>query len=291
MKSFALFIGKLLILLIFTAIVLDFAYTFAKTYSKPRNKIDGIFSSKNVSYDVVILGSSRAVNHLDARIFSKNGYSTFNFGMRGAKLPVNALQLKLMLENGCTIKNLILQVDTNLEPDFYTDLSKPLFMPYWYASETLRNQYESQENESNLMYIPFYRYMFYDAQIGFREFFFTAIQKKTTYGENDGFEPLEANSSDIGNFDTSHFPEKNLAYEEIKSICKKHGIRLIPITTPICGNNHTEYFNTIKSLYPEIIDFHTVIKEDEHFVSCGHLNEKGAKLFTETVFDSLFKPK
>jgi hypothetical protein len=289
MIRFVQFMGKVLLLLFFTATALDFAYTFAKTHSQPRTKIDLITTTKNSTFDIVILGSSRAVNHIDSQVFVDHGYTTFNFGMRGAKLPVNALQLKLMLENNYTIKTILLQVDTNLEPDFYTDLSRPLFMPYWYSSETLRNHFKVIEEQSNLMYIPFYRYMLYDAQIGFREFFFTAIQKKTTCKDNYGFEPLEATTTDIGYFDTTNFPKRNLAYEEIKAICKSHGIRLISITTPVCRDNHADYFDRIQSLYPEIIDFHTVIKDDEHFVSCGHMNEKGAKLFTKVVFDSIFK--
>lgn len=293
MKKFATFIVKALLLLILTMVLLDVLYTVVYRQTDDRNKISFLYNSKDKEYDVVFLGSSRVNNHFVPKIFNEKGYKTFNFGVTRSRLEESALMLKLMVERNYTIHTLILQVDLNINTNDHSEAIRSLFMPYLHQSKIIREHYKHIPEYNELLYIPFYRYLHYDARVGFREMYQSAIHKKTNALENDGFNPLKSNSGKMIPADLSkYYPKRNAGYEEIKAICKKNNIRLIAITTPMCMTTiNRDYFNHIKEVYPEIHRFENAVTDDKYFSTCGHMNKAGAIEFTNIVFDAFFKPK
>jgi hypothetical protein len=43
----------------------------------------------------------------------------------------------------------------------------------------------------------------------------------------------------------------------------------------------------VNKLYPEIKAYEHVVQGDDYFSSCGHLNDKGARLFTAKIIEDL----
>lgn len=293
MKKFLVFIAKGLSLLILTMIVLDALYTLVYKQTDDRNKISYLYNSKDQNYDVVFLGSSRVNNHFVPEIFNKKGYKTFNFGVTRSRLEESALMLKLMVERNYKIKNLILQVDLNINTNDHSEAIRSLFMPYLHQSQTIRSHYKDIPEYTNLLYIPFYRYLHYDARVGFREMYFSLVHKKTNALDNDGFNPLNSNPGKMIPADLSeYYPKRNVGYEEIKAICKENNINLIAITTPMCMSTiNRDYFNHIQSVYPEIHRLENAVTDDKYFSTCGHMNKAGATEFTKIVFNTFFKPQ
>ena len=293
MQKFFQFILKSLALLFVVMVLLDIAYTLVYRQTDDRNKISYLYHSKDQNYDVVFLGSSRVNNHFVPEIFNQKGYKTFNFGVTRSRLEESALMLKLMVERNYKIKNLILQVDLNINTNDHSEAIRSLFMPYLHQSEIIRDHYRTIPEYNKLLYIPFYRYLHYDARVGFREMYFSLVHKKTNALENDGFNPLKSNSGKMVPADLSkYYPKRNVGYEEIKAICKKNNINLIAITTPMCTSTiNRDYFNHIQSVYPEIHRMENAVTEDKYFSTCGHMNKAGAVAFTRVVFDTFFKPK
>jgi hypothetical protein len=293
MKAFLKFILQLFLILIITALLLDVLYTTIYHQSKGRNKIDYLYNSKAKTFDVVFLGSSRVNNHFVPAVFNDRGYSTFNFGLTRSRLEESALMLKLMIERKYKINQLILQVDLNINSNDHSEAIRSLFMPYLHTSKTIRDHYKTIDEYPKLLYIPFYRYMHYDARIGFREMYQSALQKRTNQLDNEGFYPLKTDQRPLVPADLSAYsPKRNQGYEEIKALCKANNIRLIAMATPICKNTiNRAYFKQLKSIYPEIYNLEDTITEDAYFSSCGHMNEKGALLFTEIVFETFFRAK
>lgn len=293
MKKFSLFLLKSFAILILTMVVLDVLYTVVYLQSNSRSKIDYLYNSKNKSYDVVFLGSSRVNNHFVPKIFNEQGYTTFNFGITRSRLEESALMLKMMVERHYKIKTLILQVDLNINSNDHSEAIRSLFMPYLHSSKTIRDFYRDIPEYNQLLYIPFYRYMHYDARVGFREMFYAAIHKPTNALENDGFHPLMTDERPMVAADLSkYYPKRNKGYEEIKAICQKHHINLIAMTTPMCMETiNREYFNHLHEVYPEIRRFENAVTDDKYFSTCGHMNRDGAIEFTKIVFKALFKPK
>ena len=292
MKSFLIFIVKIVLITVLLAVVLDFGYTTAYLNSKSRDKVSDVFKSKARSYDVVILGSSRANNHFVTRIFEKNGLKTFNYGMSGGHLYEASLLLKLMIERNYEIKTLILEADLNLSNDKQSEGVAAKFLPYIHRSEIIKNHFEQESNFNELYYIPFYRYLKFDSKIGSRELFNTIIQKKTVATENGGYYALGVNKKgNMKNNILSLNPlKRNKYYEEIKQLCKANNIRFIPIMTPMCENViGMNYFEKVKSTYPEIHNYENVVIENKYFSSCGHMNDNGARKFTSIIVRDFFK--
>jgi hypothetical protein len=293
MRKFIPFLLKSVAILLVAMILLDILYTVVYLQSDSRSKIDYLYQSKNKNYDVVFLGSSRVNNHFIPKIFNDRGYKTFNFGITRSRLEESALMLELMLERNYHIKTLVLQVDLNINSNDHSEAIRSLFMPYLHVSKTIRSYYQNIPEYYALLCIPFYRYMHYDARIGFREAFNAAIHKKTNVLDAYGFHALMTNERPMVPADLSkYYPKRNKGYETIKKICKQHHIRLIALTTPMCKETiNRTYFNHLHEIYPEILRFEESVTDDKYFSTCGHMNRDGAELFTKIVFQSLFNTK
>ncbi len=289
MKSFLLFIGKIMLVLLLSAFALDFMYTLVFARSETRNKVENVINSKAQNYDVVVLGTSRANNHFVSELFEQQGLKTFNYGMSGAHLFETSLLLKLMIERGWNIKNVILETDLNLSNEKRDDGTFGRFMPFLHQSATLTQHFKKEADFTELYYIPFYRYLQFDSKIGFRAWFKTLINEPTNTLANKGYYPLGHNpKANMKNDIRGLLPLRNRYFEEIKQICQKNNIHLIALTTPMCSNvKGMDYFKKVKALYPEIKEYEQVVEGDQYFSSCGHLNDHGARLFTRKVLEDL----
>jgi hypothetical protein len=290
MRKILKYICSLFLITVAVAYLLDFVFTTIYINSKPRNKIALAYGGKVEDYDVIFLGSSRTNNHFVAQEFIDHGYKSYNYGMSGSRLEESALLLNLLLEKGTKIKNVVLEVDLNINSNGFSDGTRAFFYPYLTNSKTISNYYSNVPEYNQFYYVPFYRYLKYDAKIGFRELFFTAIEKPSRVLQFNGFYALTNTGKEMS-FDLSGYtPKKNFGYEKIKELCKKYNVNLISVTTPMCENTkNIAYFDAVVKLYPEIHNLENVVKEDQYFSSCGHMNEKGAKLFTLYVMNKFFK--
>lgn len=290
MKSFLLFTAKLLLITFLVLGLLDVLYTIVYKQSSSRNKIAYVYNSKARDYDVVILGSSRANNHFVAPLFEKKGLKAFNFGMSGGHLFEASLLLKLMVERGYHIKNVILEADLNLSNDEQSESVAAKFLPYIHQSKTIKNHFSEQNHFWALYYIPFYRYVTFEPRIGFREMYSTARNKPSNVLDRLGYYPLGTKKGNMKNNLTNLKPLHNKYYEEIKQICKGNNIKLIAVMTPMCTNTKgLDYFQKVNTVYPEIHNYEGVVQGDQYFSSCGHLNDAGARLFTKIILKDFFK--
>ncbi len=291
MKQFLQYTLKIGLLTILIAIVLDFGYTKVFLQSTNRGKIEKVFNSNGEKFDVVILGSSRANNHFVSQMFEDKGLRTFNYGMSGGHLFEASLLLKLMIERNYQIKNVILEADLNLSNDHQAEGISAKFLPFLHESETIRKHFEKESDFMELYYIPFYRYVKYDAKIGAREVWDTSRNKPTSLLDNKGYYPLgkKPNANMKNNIANLKPLPKNQYYHEIKQLCEQKGINFIAVMTPMCENTKgMNYFDKVKQLYPEIHNYENVVLEDKYFSSCGHLNDAGARLFTARILKDFF---
>jgi hypothetical protein len=269
---------------------LDWGYTTIFQQSSNRGKIEYVYHANPQQYDVVFLGSSRANNHFVAPLFEKKGIKTFNYGMSASHLFEASLLLKLMVERKFVIKKLILETDMNLANETRDAGISAQFLPYLHDSEIIKNHFSVEQDFWKLYYIPFYRYLAFDAKIGFREMNRSWRQVPTNYLDNLGYHPLGGKKkgnmkNDIRNMK----PLDNRYYKEIKAICKANNIQLIALMTPMCSNvKGMDYFDRVKSKYPEIHNYENAVEGDQYFSSCGHLNDEGARKFTAIILKDFF---
>ncbi|MES2573605.1 MAG: hypothetical protein V4572_01560 [Bacteroidota bacterium] len=292
MKKFITLVAKILLTILILLVVLDWTYTTVYLNSSNRGKVEKVFNSKARNYDVIILGSSRANNHFIPKMFEDKGLKTFNYGMSGAHLFEASLMLKLMAERNYKIKTVLLEADLGLCNEKESEAIAAKFLPYIHHSEIIKNHFSGQADFNELYYIPFYRYIDFDALIGFREMYNTATDKPTNILDNLGYHPLGHKPGNMKNDIRALKPIRNKYYEEIKQICKQKNYTLITVMTPMCTNvKGLDYFEKANKIYPEIHNLENVVQGDQYFSSCGHMNNVGAKLFTAEVINRFFEKK
>ena len=280
---------KMVLTILLLLIFLDIAYTAVYMNSSHRGKIDAVYNSKAMQYDVVILGSSRANNHFVTQLFEDKGLKTFNYGISGGHLFEANLLLKLMIERKYTIKNIIIETDLNLSNEKRSDAVAAKFLPYIHHSKIIEEHFESEEDFWQLYYIPFYRYLKLDGPIGFREMFKTAVNEPTNTLNNGGYFALKNKKGNLKNDIRALKPLYNKYYEDIKHICKANNIRLIAVMTPMCTNTKgLNYFEKVNKIYPEIHNYENAVEGDQYFSSCGHMNDTGARMFTARIIKDFF---
>jgi hypothetical protein len=279
---FILFIASLLLDVIFTTII---------SQSSERNKVENVMHSYGKKHDVVIMGTSRANNHFVTDLFEKKGLKSFNYGISGSHLFETSLLLKLMITNKFQIKNLILEADLSICNEKRDEGTTARFMPYIHTNSSIKEHYKNELDFKQLFYVPFYRYIKFDAKIGFREVYEVLSNKPTNTLFNKGYYPLisDKKGSMKNNISTLKVI-RNKYYEEIKKICKQNNINLIVVMTPMCKNTKgLDYFDKVKKQYPEINNFENTVTDDRYFASCGHLNNEGAIIYTNHIINTFFK--
>lgn len=289
MVKFIKYLFKVLLIIVISAFLLDSIYTKIYENSKERNKIQAVINGKQLKLDVLILGSSRANNHFVTSEFTKKKIVAHNFGMSGASLEESALLLQLMINRKWVLKNVLLEVDLNINTEKFSDGTRASFMPY-FRENAVSNYYRKMENFNHFYYFPFYRYIKYETKIGFREMFFCLINKKSTALQNGGFYGLNNSAKNMSYDLTGYKPKPNKNYDFIKNLCLKNKINLIVVTTPICSNTKNRtFFADVKKFHPEIQNFENAVIGDQYFSSCGHLNLNGARKFTKIIIANCFE--
>lgn len=288
MKKFGLHIVFLLGLVVLLFTICDSVYTSVYRNCQPRNKLEYILQLKNNHFDVVFLGSSRVANHIDSQLFSKlSGKKSINLGVEGAGLNDNLLQLQLLLEHN-TVSQVYLQVDTNLESTAASNIATAEAMPFIQNEIVRRHTEKYNSNYQALYHIPFYRYAVNDSKIGFRELFFSMVNKKPGTDPSIGFIPKSGNSiSDDPRttLDSKGLVNINSILSQIRVLCRKHHTELVLFITPYCSKiDAKSYVKKIQTMEPELIDL-TEGYADSLFYNCGHLNDKGARILTQHLFD------
>jgi hypothetical protein len=290
MKQFLRLLVFIVVAVLLLAVVLDWGYTTIFQQSSNRGKIEYVYHASPQQYDVVFLGSSRANNHFVAPLFEEKGIKTFNYGMSASHLFEASLLLKLMVERKFMIKKLILETDMNLANETRDAGISAQFLPYLHDSEIIKDHFSVEQDFWKLYYIPFYRYLAFDAKIGFREMNRSWRQVPTNYLDNLGYHPLGGKKKgNMKNDIRKMQPLDNRYYKEIKAICKANNIELIALMTPMCSNvKGLDYFDRVKSKYPEIHNYENAVEGDQYFSSCGHLNDEGARKFTAIILKDFF---
>lgn len=289
MKKFLLHIFSILALVFLLLFLCDMLYSKIYRDGIPRNKLHYIINLKKERFDAVFLGSSRVANHIDTDLFSKlSNKRAINLGVEGAGLNDNLLQIRLLLSHN-QVKTVFLQIDSNLERTEPSNISTAEAMPFIHNPIVLAHTKKYHPNFDYLYYIPFYRYAINDAKIGFRELFFSFLNKKPGVDPSVGYTPKFGNA--IPNTPLAIMGEKtvlrgNAVLDEIRLLCKQNNTKLVLFITPFCSKiNPDPYIQKMKRIAPDLIDLSKGYP-DAMFYNCGHLNDEGAKKLTKALYEA-----
>jgi hypothetical protein len=292
MKKFLQHFFSILLFVFLLILLCDVLYSIIYRDANPRSKLKYILNLKDENFDIVFLGSSRVANHIDTDLFNKLSHNkTINLGVQGAGLNDNMLQLKLLLESN-DVKYVFLQIDSNLNSTVPSNISTSEAMPF-IGNPIIRSHIKKYyTNFDYLYYIPFYRYAINDSKIGFREVFFSFLNKKPAIDPSNGYTPKFGNTIPDTKpilMEENTVLHMNPILNEIRELCKQKNTKLVLFITPFCSKiNPDSYVKKMKKIAPDLIDL-TQGYPDSLFYNCGHLNDKGAKKLTQALYESTKK--
>ena len=269
-------------------IVFDVIYAYVYEHGEPRNKTEYILNLKNKRIDYVFLGSSRVENHISTKLVEeRTGKKALNLGVQGATLDDAFLLLKIMVHNNITTEKVFLQVDDSYNIEDPSIIVGTESLPYIRSNKIIR-QHRKDNNDYNLnYYVPFYRYSKNDYKIGFREFIGSLVGKKIHINFSDGFDPIDQKFKTTEYMLPGTIKNENGVLSAISLFCKQNSIEMVYFCAPYCSEiGNIDYVTKLKERVPDLVDFSQSMTNTIYFKDCGHLNEKGALLFTEKLIET-----
>ena len=291
MKQFCKYIVSSIAAVLIVMMVLDLLYT--KTYEKgyPRTKFQYLRSLKNKKVDYIFIGSSRVESGIVPSIVKqKTGKEAVNLGFQAAKLADIYTLLQLVKEYNIRYETILIQVDYiyNIESG-HSNIFEFEMMPF-VRENAVTKEYSDSYSEYPMAnyYIPFYRYCNNDLKLGFRELFANIIHKKNNVTKDYGYGAKYGNESKLEGALPALILDKNAELDSIQSFVKQNKMRVIFYCAPFCKNNKNQDFTSkLKEKIQGFRDFSQVINDDTMFQNCNHLNDSGARRFTEIFTEQL----
>jgi len=292
MKKFLLYLFKIVLITLCIMVVFDVLYTYIYSNAIPVNKSQYVLQTKNKTIDYVFLGSSRVENHIVTELIEKQtSKNAINLGEQGAKLSDTYLLLKLLVANKVSFKKVFIQVDYNFNNENSSVNIVSESLPYIRKNNVIQDHNKNFNSDYlGNFYIPFYRYAAFDYKIGFRGFFSALVKNKTPYDFENGFDGRN------GAFDNAEYAlplkisDRNKVFDSIKKFCSEKNLDVVFYCSPFCNQvAKSNYVKHLKHKIPELKDYSKAILDNKYFINCGHLNEDGAKLFTQMIIDDCIK--
>lgn len=300
----------------FIPIVL-FAYVadvFISTNLKKSNEfVKGEYSTWNALYDkkvnskILILGSSRAWTHLDAKMIGDSlKTSAYNLGMDGYTFWFQNYRRKLALRENPNPKLIIQSIDVftlyNRKDLFYPEQ----FLPYMLGNKELEKTSENYIGYTKYDYrIPLLRYFGKGKSI--IEAFRMACNAKNPLTRIKGFQgqeklwnnDLENAKSKMSSFSVKADSLSLSTFENYLIDCKKNNIKIVFVYSPeyIEGQNFIKnrkemiqiYTNWSKKYNIPFFDYSndSISYQKKYFYNAMHMNIFGAELFTTKFIKDL----
>jgi hypothetical protein len=264
-----------------------------------------------VSSDVLIYGSSRAKAHMDTKLLEKKtGLSFYNLGIDGHNFFMQYTRHKLVEKFNKKPKLIIYSVDYFMfskRKDLY---NLEQFLPY-FDDTIVKSSIKTYEGFADLDYVlPLTRYagctktLTYAAAIAI----YPPLNRKDRY---KGFEAMEQNWT--SDFEEALRTRKSIRvpvdtpsvamFDRFLTDMKLEGIKVVMVYTPehvLARNfvsNNAQIFDILKSMAKKhgltFLDYSSdpICTDKQYFYNTQHLNSKGARVFTNSLVDTLFALK
>ena len=257
------------------------------------------YSIEKTKADILIFGSSRANHHYDPRVFEKRlNFSFYNAGRDGNYILYHLAVLKAVLKR-YSPKIVILDFvadEFQKNEDSYSRLSS--LLPYYKSHTEIRSIIELKsrfEKVKLLSSIYPYNSSLFTIAVGNTEF------NKKRSEDIQGYVPLtrvwnETIQADMSLISYEIDSNKIKAYESFIHNCIKSEVKLYIVCSPyFIRSNHINYSVKIgqeiaKKYNIDFFDYSrdsVFINNSKLFADILHLNEKGAKVFSNLLMDNI----
>jgi hypothetical protein len=263
-----------------------------------------------IDADILISGSSRALNHFDPRVISDiTGRTSFNIGVNGSQTDMQAAVFETYLRHNQAPAVLVQSLDSFTFVTSRHGLWFPAqYFPYLDEPPLYDALRHINPEVWKSRYIPLYGYAAEDLN------FTWWLGLRGLFGWNppedrfEGFQPRYASwSEDFDRFrrlnpNGVHFdiePDGIRALEELLRLAREHGSRVVLVYSPVytemqrLEQNRDEVFDlfrTIGARYgADLWDYSDspISSRRDYFVNSEHLNAAGAQAFSHDLASRL----
>ncbi len=265
------------------------------------DKYNTIFLRKN-NFETVIIGSSRAESHFNTLIIDSALHTnSFDIGIQGASLPFALDVFNAYLENSEFPRNIIFNIDSHINRcDNDTVFMFPRYFPYL-SNRTLYNALEKRDKRfAAFKFLPYYGLAYMGdnyCAAALRGYFNNPGKYDLDYYK--GYTPVR----DVKwNYKRYYACDDNSMYDRIDSLaalCRIHHSNLYLVESPIFCKASNEILNKrtlseklnlkVKSNRLTLYDYSndSICNDSSLFADPYHMNELGAKMFTEKLVKEL----
>jgi hypothetical protein len=250
-------------------VLLDANFRFSKIYNR------------NARAEVLILGNSRGVNGFFApKIEENTGLKTLNLSYNGLSITTARLLLEDYLELNVPPKILILEV-TNLGT---VGLNENILQLYSGFSARLSESWEKSNPQFALAQKYFAKTNQFNGELFMRTlYYFNKTDQNwiNRYKISDAYARNYVARNQVQDLTTINKSAKD-ELARISSICLNHGVRLVPVITPIAPilfkeiKHYDEWVIEIETLFTQpVIDLGRELEELKYFADALHMNLYG----------------
>lgn len=262
------------------------------------------------SYDLLVMGSSRAEHVIDCRLFDTAKYKVFNIAEDGHGLVSNYLMLKVLLEKyKITAKRILLQVDesafngtvgfkSKFRDDFFVSDIKDTAVLYAFR------KYKGASFAHALHCFPFLGDLIYGDFKQLPHLYNLSLRKGarkqfsrllSIYDSTKGYDPLfPVEKFAVTEKQYSLEPDDVCYFEAFMELCKIHNIEIVLYRAPIldCHKIKSASFDQYIETYCDknsirFIDFKCAYPEKKEYKDQMHIADNAAKEITKAIIDAL----
>ena len=303
MKRFAK--NASLLLILFLLVDKPIGYLISKAVTaKQYDKRLQLLCEGQIQANTVILGSSRAINDLDAKAIGEaGGFTCYNLGFSGSNLTFHQSMLDIMLSSGLKPKRLLLTLDHGRTfksgdqaiyrkdklqvfaryPEVYRELCEHSNKIFWMG----RLCWMYRENDNLFPALTYLKSGMDLPDITSNVDDHGSIILK---GRSTKFEIIRESLSEQ-EYSTEGEKEDRLeSFEAILNTCVQENIELYLVIPPALNLHFIGFRERLEELIAGravILDFSGIDNDEGHYYDNGHLNEKGTAVLAVKLAELL----
>jgi hypothetical protein len=270
-----------------------------------------LMNIKNEKNDIIYIGSSRILRHIDPVVIdSVAGLKGYNLGFDdGSIIYINMVLCKYLYDHP-TPKYVVIAIDqftfrngrstiynyADYQPYIADSMVSACLLPYYpeYAPKSLKEKYSLFQRTIAKpdFFFNIYKYLKFH------------LSGHDTPDPMKGFSPIDASwektiHKAIQPFSEPYTRQEQMIIQQMASICKEKGVKLIWICPPAYidslkkGSNYNAIDDSIQTMansyhvpYWKYTDVY-ISKSRENFSNVEHLNAKGAILFSHLLGEDI----
>ena len=285
---------------------------FRKSTEDVSGKMNLLFRDSS-RYEVLCLGSSRALAHLESKwIGQKTGMRVYNGGINGARVASMKILFEGYLKSHPAPSILVLHIDEfTLETDKMLEV--PHYLPYLPDDEIEKEVFAIEPGMAYLHDLPFFRVFYYDdikkwiaiksmlelekkgldPEGGFSNLVFSGWSAYWESQYDDRLKSISQPFDSIGKFDSGL-----RMLDSVLQLARRKGVKVVFTSSPLLGgSNIPKYEACVKEIEAACrrndVDamffwmHRSELNRKEYYYDLVHMVRKGARLYSDALSDSL----